>query len=231
MSEISNCRLIFKGLDYVFSWTTYLPISNYAVNQISLSRSVIRPYISVFNILRIFNKSVATWDRLKQLAYSSRSDRGSDWKDLGHVLLKIFFSAIEVLNKIIKVICSLDKKKIIDLSLLLGIIPQDLKKASIFISLITSSRRLAFAAIHFNACSTDQIEKPKQIVMLEVASCALKFFYYTVLGASIYFSGSVSPLVTLALSTVAYTCNLAKMIIRTERSFISVRIKEAPLLI
>ncbi|MBS0652798.1 MAG: hypothetical protein JSR39_04635 [Verrucomicrobia bacterium] len=227
LSKISDCNIVFKALSFVMGWAVYLPISEEAIDQMASTRSVVKLCSSTFSIPKFLNKSIELYEDVKELACCVRLKREcpNSSADIGEAVSVVFFSTVEMINKSIKVVCCLDKTKIIDLAMIAEGIPEHLDKICCATNLLISSHRFISTVnkyYHLDPASVEQsqslqmeAESRKHRLMVKMASNAFKVFSSIVVGVSIFFPALVSPVFAMGLSTVSFLFTLGGSIYRS----------------
>lgn len=227
LSKISDCNIIFKTLSFVMGWAVYLPISEEAVDQLSSTRSVVKLCSSTFSIPKLINKSIELYGDVKELACCVRLKKEcpNSPADIVEAVTVVFFSTVEMINKSIKVVCCLDKTKIIDLAMMAEGIPEYLDKICCATNLLVSSHRLISTVnkyYHLDPGSAEQsqslqleAESRKHRLMVKMASNAFKVFSSIVVGVSIFFPTLVSPVFAMGMSTVSFLFTLGGAVYRS----------------
>lgn len=227
LSKISDCNIIFKTLSFVMGWVVFLPISEEAIDQLCSTRSVVKLCSSTFSIPKLINKSIELYEDVKELACCVRLKREcpNSTADIGEAVSVVFFSTVEMVNKTIKVVCCLDKTKIIDLAMMAEGIPGHLDKICCVTNLLISSHRFITSVnkyYHIDLGSAEQpeslqleAESRKHRLMVKMASNAFKIFSSIVVGVSIFFPALVSPVFAMGMSSVSFLFTLGGTIYRS----------------
>jgi len=219
LSQISDCNIFFKGLSLVFGWAAYLPLSDQTIKNIGSSRSVTKLCSSTFSIPKMINQGISLHADVKELVCCVRISREcpNSGVDISKAVSDVFFSTVEMINKTAKVVCCLDKTKIIDLAMLAEGIPEQLEKVCFAANIIIFSHRFVSTANQYYLLSCRTAEQPesmrqeeghKRKLMVKMASNAFKIFTSVIVGVSIFFPVVVSPVVAMGLSTASFLFTL-----------------------
>lgn len=230
LSQISDCNIFFKGLSLIFGWAAYLPLSDQTIKNIGSSRSVTKLCSSTFSIPKMINQGISLCADVKELVCCVRINREcpNSGVDISKAVSDVFFSTVEMVNKTAKVVCCLDKTKIIDLAMLAEGIPAQLEKVCFVANFIIVSHRFVSTANQYYLLSCSIAELPesfrqeeegrKRKLMVKMASNAFKIFTSVIVGVSIFFPMVVSPVAAMGLSTVSFLFTLSGALNRYKQS-------------
>lgn len=220
ISEIAQYTIVLKTLSCLFSWGPYLPLSDATVKQLKSSRSVIKLSSSTFHIPKFISKTIDYSKDVNEFrgCFKRRNEKSKRKKGLADALSKIFFSTLEITNQTVKVICSLHKTSLIDLTTLHEGIFDGIDYFSSSVNLITSVHRFSKVAQSYEKLkkATDlqseveclENEKRKRQLQWKMIISSFKIFTSILGGVCMFYPGAVPYGFTLSLSTISLTNKL-----------------------
>lgn len=224
LGQISKYNLVFKGISHVFSWASYLSLSEKMVGQLHTSRSGAKLYSSTFCIPKFIKKSFNLYDCTKTFGCSLQGkDKGSkSFKKIAGASLGLFLCSVQFLNKATKVAFCLNKTHVIDLTLMADGLPDWLDWVSFVTSLpgsvmkihkfaksILSYQKAAAVVTDKKSDVLPQVDKTQQA--LKVASNSLKVFSLFMVIVLFFSPELIPPMFLLGIATCSFAIKLLSL--------------------